>query len=1210
MSPDLLYLYDLVERRNIYANREIVKVLGYSPEQIQEMGDRVFEITLHPDDATKVAKHHETLSSAEDEVLEIEYRIRDSQGRWRWLHSRDKAFSRAEDGTVRQIIGIAKDVTGCKQVEQALASRLDTERFISQILSDFVNLSDREIDRGITRTIERLARLAGATRASVFVFDKDLTVTNTHEWCEAPEDDSQIGMLQRIPAQSFGYYLDILKRLEAVRICRLDDLPPEATGERDWCERHGFRPLLFAPMVLEGALYGAVGFYGKINEQIQWRGDFVGLLQIVSRILVGALQRLEAERALHQSQERYKSFIDHSSEGIYRVDIVPPVSIELPREAFIQAVNQRAMVAEVNHALAKMYGLTPGQMLDRRAIEFAPNYGERVCLMLRSEGYKVSGEETQDVDKDGRPVFLIESFHGEVADGRLLRVWGVQRNVTDKKRAEKDLRESEEKHRRLVENLASKYFFYSHGPDGVFTYLSPSITGMLGYSPDEFMTHYTTYLTDNPINREVVEHTDGSIQGIKQPPYLVEIFDKSGGVHWLEITEVPIFDADGEVVAVEGVAHDITDNLRAQEELRKSQEQYKLINDASIDFIYSYDQQGRFTHANKSLCAALGITEGQFIGKTHADLGFPKEQCDEWDRLQRQVYETDSTVVAETSTPMPDGMVRYYEVNLNPLHDREGTIIGIAGVTRDITERKQAEARFRSEKAFTDSALDAQLDTFFLFEPATGKAMRWNKAFRDISGYSDEEIAALPAPVSYYSPEDVKRAGAFIEKVMAEGTGIVELELICKGGRTVPTEYRVSVVNDDSREPRFLISIGRDISERRRAEADKTRLEARLHQSQKMEAIGRLAGGVAHDFNNILTGITGYSEMMMSSIEGDDPLYADMDEVRKAAERAAGLTAQLLAFSRKQIIDPKVIQPNEVLQASQRMLRRIIGEDIDFIFSPAEDLWPIKVDPVQIDQIFVNLAVNARDAMQAGGKLTIETRNARRVEDDCSTFVGIKPGDYTLISVTDSGHGMDADTLAHIFEPFFSTKELGQGTGLGLSTVYGIVKQNGGFIHARSEVGIGTTFEIHFPAVMEAAEKLTRKQVPRYPVGTETVLLVEDDSMVRRLAKKILERHGYKVIDQDSGGRALVYVEKGEDAIDLLLTDVVMPGMSGKELHERLKEKQPDLKALFMSGYTEDIIAHHGVLEKGTELLDKPFNIESLTRKVREVLNKPTGPSS
>ncbi len=400
-----------------------------------------------------------------------------------------------------------------------------------------------------------------------------------------------------------------------------------------------------------------------------------------------------------------------------------------------------------------------------------------------------------------------------------------------------------------------------------------------------------------------------------------------------------------------------------------------------------------------------------------------------------------------------------------------------------------------------------------------------------------------------------------------------------------------------------VIASARNVTASKKAELEKGKLQEQLVQAQKMEAIGRLAGGVAHDFNNIITGISGYAEMIQASLKNEDPLTSDVREILKAAERAKGLTNQLLAFSRKDAPEPSVIQPNEALANAQKMLRRLIGEDVLITIKPAEKSWSIKIDPGQLDQIIINLAINARDAMPKGGELSIEVYNVTVDEEYCLLYPEVDPGEFVMLVVSDTGCGMDAETIKHIFEPFFTTKAEGRGTGLGLSIVYGIVKQHNGFVTVYSELGMGTTFKVHLPAFNGKTEKSALPTPGKFPTGTETILLVEDESIVRRLAKKLLMKHGYRVIEQNSGPQALAYAENCDERIDLLLTDVVMPGMSGQELHRRLLEKRPHLKALFMSGYTSEIIVHHGVLDEGAQFMQKPFTTESITNRVRQTLD-------
>jgi PAS domain S-box-containing protein len=403
--------------------------------------------------------------------------------------------------------------------------------------------------------------------------------------------------------------------------------------------------------------------------------------------------------------------------------------------------------------------------------------------------------------------------------------------------------------------------------------------------------------------------------------------------------------------------------------------------------------------------------------------------------------------------------------------------------------------------------------------------------------------------------------------------------------------------------PGHMVSTFLDITERKRNEQERTRLEEQLRQAQKMEAIGQLAGGVAHDFNNLLTGISGYADMILEELGEGAEIRPDVEEIIKAAERASDLTRQLLAFSRKQIIAPKVIDANDVLARSQRMLARIIGEDVRLTVALGHALWPIRADPGQLHQILVNLATNARDAMPAGGTLQFETRNTPVDKGFAKMHAGLEPADYVLIAISDTGEGMEQELCERIFEPFFTTKEAGRGTGLGLSTVYGIVKQNSGHISVYSEPGMGTTFKIYLPRCQEEAGGPADSIDSAPPVGDETVLLVEDEEIVRGLTERMLGRSGYRVLTAATPQEATRHCAEHDGVIHLLLTDVVMPQTNGKVLYEALVQQRPELRVLFMSGYTDDVIAHHGVLEEGTPFLSKPFTSSDLALKVRGVLD-------
>src|SRR5262249_6414474 len=423
------------------------------------------------------------------------------------------------------------------------------------------------------------------------------------------------------------------------------------------------------------------------------------------------------------------------------------------------------------------------------------------------------------------------------------------------------------------------------------------------------------------------------------------------------------------------------------------------------------------------------------------------------------------------------------------------------------------------------------------------------------------------------------------------------LRWVHKKGAVIWIEQRIVLVHDQTGRLVAIEGIARDITERKH-------LEEQLRQSQKMEAIGQLAGGVAHDFNNLLTAILGYSDLLLSQLNPSDSLCTDIEEIKRAGERASSLTKQLLAFSRKQILQPRVLELNETVADTDKMLQRLIGEDIELVISLDPALGRVKADPGQIEQILLNLAVNARDAMPEGGKLTIETANVDLDQAYARDHVAVQAGPYVMLAVSDTGCGMSSEVQAQIFEPFFTTKDQGKGTGLGLSTVYGIVKQSGGHIEVKSELGRGTSFQIYLPAVAEPADPLSKLRAgPPIVRGTETILLVEADALVRNLAREILTALGYRVLAATDGFEALRVQAQEQGPIHLLVTDVLMPHMNGPQLAKRLQQVLPDIGVLFLSGYTADAAVRQG-LRAEAAFLQKPFSPDALARKTRDVLDR------
>jgi len=420
-----------------------------------------------------------------------------------------------------------------------------------------------------------------------------------------------------------------------------------------------------------------------------------------------------------------------------------------------------------------------------------------------------------------------------------------------------------------------------------------------------------------------------------------------------------------------------------------------------------------------------------------------------------------------------------------------------------------------------------------------------------------------------------------------------------------PVELRTYLIRDEQGQPTGMWAFMRDITERKLAESENSRLQEQLIQAQKMESVGRLAGGVAHDFNNMLQAIIGNASLAQDEEIGSELQKESLDEIMKAARRSADLTQQLLAFARKQTVNPKVLDLNDTVASMLKMLQRLIGEDVQLNWVPGASLWPVWVDPVQIDQVLANLTVNARDAIAGTGRITIETANFSQTGSAPPFHPEAHTGEYVMLKVTDTGSGIDDETRRHLFEPFYTTKAPGKGTGLGLATVYGIVKQNHGYINVRSAPGEGSTFTIHLPRCHAPVALPGTDGEESVEGGTETVLLVEDEAQILNLERKILELYGYRVLPARLPEEALELVERFPDPIHLVITDVVMPGLNGRELQVRVNALKPGARCLFVSGYTADVIAHQGVLDKSVQFLPKPFTITALARKVREVLDGP-----
>ena len=632
--------------------------------------------------------------------------------------------------------------------------------------------------------------------------------------------------------------------------------------------------------------------------------------------------------------------------------------------------------------------------------------------------------------------------------------------------------------------------------------------------------------------------------------------------------------------------------------LHESEERFRSLSNAALEGIMIHDRLV-ILDVNPAFARLFGYEQpNELIGKNGAELLLTPES-----HLRiRQRMERRETGVIEVTGVRKDGATFAAETESRPVkylgHDARLV------ACRDITERKRAGEALRESEERYRALFDRSLECVFLLD-FEGRLLDANQAALDLLGYRHEDIAALTL-ASVLTEDQLPLARQRVEEVRATGyqQNRSEYRVRRKDGGFVFVEIQSSLMYREGK-PFAIQGIGRDITERKRAEEENARLQAQLHHAQRMESIGRLAGGVAHDFNNLLTVINGYSRLLLGKLKAGDPLRDGLEQIQRAGERAAGLTQQLLAFSRKQVLQPRALDLNRVVEEMRPMLERLMGEDVEVCVQLQAEAATICADPHQLEQVLMNLAVNARDAMPDGGKLSIETGAVEWNDSYAQPHPGARAGRYVMLAVSDTGVGMNEETRRHIFEPFFTTKEVGKGTGLGLSTVHGIVEQSGGCIDVHSEPGHGTTFQVYLPRTEDAAADAGMPEAVPAIRGKETVLVVEDQEEVRKYAATALEAYGYRVIQAESAGEALLVCEREAERIDLVLTDVVMPNLSGRELAHRLEKRWPGIKVLFMSGYTDDAIMHHGASQEGTEYIPKPFGPDQLAIKVREVLGAP-----
>jgi len=869
----------------------------------------------------------------------------------------------------------------------------------------------------------------------------------------------------------------------------------------------------------------------------------------------------------------------------------------------------------VNPAIEQLTGHTPEEWLGTRLSDHCDEtHFLEIARIIQAEIGKKGAHsgvvfETEMLRRDGSPIRV--EIHGKVIFDYAANVsvlQGVTRDITQRRQTEHALRKSEalfervftflpvglwlaDKEGRLIRGNSAGVEIWGAepyvGPEDYGVFKAWRLPSREAVGPEEWALVHTV--------REGTVFTDELLE--------IEAFD--GRRKFILNYTAPIIDDSGDVEAAVVVNLDVTERIAAEEALAESEARLRALVDAIPDLIWLKDPRGIYLSCNPAFERFFGAREADIFGKTDYDF-VDKDLADFFREHDQKAMATGAPRMNEEYLIFADGSYEGdFETIKTPMRDSNGDIVGVLGIARDVSERKAVERALReNERRYKSTQQMGEVGNWEYDIP--NETFWGSDEVRRMYGFDLLTDDFTVEEVESCIPERERVHQALVDLIEREKPYDIEFEIRPVDGSPMRIIRSIaSLERDASGDPAKIMGVVQDITRQKEAEEEKFKLESQLHQAQKLESVGRLAGGVAHDFNNILSVIIGYAELAMDDLDQSEPLYGDLAEIVNAAKRSRNITRQLLAFARKETIAPEVLDLNDTVERLLKMLRRLIGEDIDLAWRPAPELWPIKMDPSQVDQILANLCVNARDAIKDVGKVTIETRNISIDAGNVDGHPWSQPGDFVLLTVSDDGCGMARETLDNIFEPFFTTKEVGRGTGLGMSTVYGITKQNNGFINVSSKPGQGTRFRIYLPRHGGGEAGIRRPSTKAVaPGNVETVLVVEDDPGILKLTARILEPLNYTLLTAGSPSEAIALAANHNGEIDLLITDVVMPDMNGRELSEALARTQPNLKTLFMSGYTADVIAHRGVLDSDAHFIHKPFSKKAFAVEVREALDE------
>ena len=957
----------------------------------------------------------------------------------------------------------------------------------------------------------------------------------------------------------------------------LNDFPAPHALKKGYPEGHvPLTKFMTVPVFHDGGIVAVVGVANKAED---YNETDVLQLTLLMDAVWKSVDAMRVAEALRESERRFRRVYEDSPVAYHSLD-------------------SDGKLLDVNPAWLGMLGYAREEVLGRPLGDFmTPESRDqfvRTFHDFRQSGCSNGREYRMRRGDRGLVTVAADGVFVHDERGNPLFTHCVLHNITERKAMEDAVLEKERFLSDIIENSGALVFVKDRR--GRYEMVNHKWEEAIGITREMTLGKTDEILFPGP-DGEQFHRNDCEVMETGVMMEREEVLQAPSGTRYFLSVKFPIRNREGVVSGVCGMATEITgrktDELRLRAALAEA-DRFRRALDQVPSCIYMKDTRSRYTYGNQAVLDLFGCSAEELSGREDAEF-FPPETVTLLHGVDARVLAGEKTK-EEIDVPFEGGRRVYLEVK-TPIvsDDNPDEVLGILGISTDITERKQQE--WERERLMT--AIEQAAEIIIITDPQ-GAIQYINPAFEKATGYSRAEVLGGTPRIlkSGRQPNEFYRE--LWDTITGGGTWTGRFVNRRKNGELYTEEATISPVRDTSGKIVNYVAVKRDITH-------ELALEDQIRQSQKMEAVGQLAGGVAHDFNNILQSLMGRAQLLRPYFPPDTEQREDIEEILRGTERAASLTRQLLTFSRRQLMQPETLDLNTVAGGLLKMLRRIISEDIKLEWIPGHPLSNIRADVGMVEQVVMNLCVNARDAMQGGGVLTIETKDTVLDRGYCADYPWVKPGDFVMLSVTDTGCGMDGETLGHIFEPFFTTKEPGRGTGLGLATVYGILRQHGGMANVYSEPGRGTAFKVYFPATNQAVEEKPAAQAGANVCGTETILVAEDDDMVRKLALRVLRRSGYTVLEARDGAEALKLFAAGPNAISLLFLDVVMPNMGGKEALEKIRAIRPGVPALFSSGYSENT-GHTGfVLDEGFQLLQKPYTPEVLLRRVRELLDKSKG---